>query len=417
MLPAGRRVGLAGLFCGVFMAVEELSFAFADGVLKIGDVSAEMRIEWGENPIARRRWRRPNARWREFWPDFRLLSPGTPESATTSAKTAAFTGFRELIPAEFVQIAEGFQSHQWIMLKSLHQSDIFLDLARSNRVLAYCLANNAEFRSKEDDIGARLAVPHSHRKRREILEWLGFPPRESVVKLLGRLDPQVATLSTLRYLKSALHRNHMIGQALAHQPILNCGVISLLCSPGTKELVSSALLKEVAASEDEVMNSPTLERLERAMELLRCMRVRRDIRPLQSIAAVNSFHDDVSEEYPVFLEQRRMRHKKNKERPKHLFPDPPVPGTDTIVPITSLYAIRRESQEQRNCVRHYAPQVTNGNVYIYRVLAPERATLAIAPAPDGSWHRYELALKANRRVSQETAAHVDHWLYQYSLSA
>jgi len=403
------------------MAGEELFFAFADGVLKVGDTSSEMRIEWGEVPVARRRWRRPNARWREFWPDFRLLAPNASGGESgDKVKAEAFAGFRAVVPNEFVGLVEGFLSHQWIMLKSLQESKVFRDLAESNRVLAYCLANNAEFRSKEDRVGARLAVPHCHRKRRDILEWLGFPPRESVVKLLGRLPPSVATLSTLRYLKSALHRDQRTGRVLAHQRVLNCGLISLVCSPATKKLVTSELLKEVAASEDEIVNAPTLERLEAATELIREMndemRVRREIGPFRSIAEVNRFHEDTSEEYSAFLERRAIARKRKSVR-KHVFPDPPLPGTETIVPITSEYALRREGQEQRNCVRSYAPQVKRGCMYIYRVIRPERATLAIVPGPDGAWRRYEMQLKANRPPAPMTAAHVDQWLYQHSLSA
>jgi hypothetical protein len=87
------------------------------------------------------------------------------------------------------------------------------------------------------------------------------------------------------------------------------------------------------------------------------------------------------------------------------------------VPITSDYALKQEGKDQRNCVSSYTKQVRNGNRYIYRVLTPQRATLAITPGPDGAWHRSELKLKANRPPSRSTIDHVEGWLYQHSLSA
>jgi len=97
------------------------------------------------------------------------------------------------------------------------------------------------------------------------------------------------------------------------------------------------------------------------------------------------------------------------------FPKPPVPGTDTIIPLMTSEELVKEGREQRNCVRLYARLVAAGEICIYRVLAPERATLSIVPAGDGSWRRRELRAAANADVSDETRATVDQWLESYNV--
>ncbi|MBT3192992.1 MAG: hypothetical protein HN341_10590 [Verrucomicrobia bacterium] len=400
------------------MADKSLAFEFSAGVLLIGDASHEMRIEWGDAPRARRKKRHPQARWREFWPDFRLLRPVSVSSTDEeqTRKSAAFEAFRAQISEQIAQIVEGFPSHQWIFLKLIQESKIFRDLAQSNRVLAYCVANNAEFTSKEESVGAKLAVPHCAHKQKDILTWLGFPGKESVVKLLRRLDPEVASLGTLRYLKSSLHRDPKVSRLLAHQSTLGCGVIALACSPATTHLVSHSLLKEVAASADEFDRAPTAEHLEHAMDLMRRMHDTRQLRPFRTIAEVNTFHDETAAQYQAVLERWAIIRKK-KIKLKYLLPDPPIPGTPTIVPITTEQELKWEGREQCNCVGSYLHLVRGGDRYIYRVLAPERATLEITLGPDGAWRCHDLRLKANRLPSRSTIAHVNAWLYQHSLSA
>ena len=95
---------------------------------------------------------------------------------------------------------------------------------------------------------------------------------------------------------------------------------------------------------------------------------------------------------------------------------PPVPGTQDIVPLTTSGQLKVEGLEQRNCVGSYGRKVREGSVYIYKVLRPERATLAITPGPDGFWRRSEIERSGNRSVAPSTKAAVDRWLSLYSLS-
>ena len=98
------------------------------------------------------------------------------------------------------------------------------------------------------------------------------------------------------------------------------------------------------------------------------------------------------------------------------FPLPPVPGTSDIVPLVNSDALSEEGEQQKNCVRTYAKWVAKGEGHIYRVLRPERATLAIAKGPDGNWQIAQLKLACNQPVAEQTRKTVEAWLKRYSIS-
>ncbi len=111
-------------------------------------------------------------------------------------------------------------------------------------------------------------------------------------------------------------------------------------------------------------------------------------------------HDEVSEHY-----RRRVRQliEANACGPA-CFPPPPVPGIPgRIEPVTSASDLVDEGEMQGNCVASYAGRVREGNLYIYRVLKPERATLSITRSgPFAEWEIGELECRFNTDVSEET---------------
>ncbi len=93
-----------------------------------------------------------------------------------------------------------------------------------------------------------------------------------------------------------------------------------------------------------------------------------------------------------------------------------MPGIAGIVPLTTAEALLEEGEQQANCVASYVWRVLAGQTYIYRITAPERATLAITRLADGCWHRIELKGPCNRKVSDVTIRCVDTWLSRHRVS-
>jgi hypothetical protein len=91
------------------------------------------------------------------------------------------------------------------------------------------------------------------------------------------------------------------------------------------------------------------------------------------------------------------------------FPVPPLPGTDTIIPIRTVDELLAEGEEMDHCVGSYAQGVFTGECFIYKVLSPQRATLELSPV----WPTPALAqlkLKGNEEPAPECWQAVERWL-------
>ena len=433
------------------------TFAWQDGALCIRSPFAEMKLRWRPQPLAEEL---PvgQKQWRPFWPEFRLLRPAGarpeaapdrqasgPAQAHAEQKAAAFAAFRRELPGHLVKVVEPFGSHQWALLALLHEQPRSLDLALGNPVLAYCLANNDEFRETEAGVAAVQAGWYSHRKQRAILQWLGFPGSEAMARLLRKIPPEEASPSILRRLGHAVGANKQVLELLAHLKVVNAGVLELVTTLQLLELVTPKLLKEVAQQPDELPGARASDILRSGLALLGAIDRQAPIRPFTRLRQVQAFQEQADAAYLDYLrrkqeqaeaerlenlrrkeEARRERQrrvevaqrqrKRELERRSHRFPTPPMPGTPDIVPLASEEEMRAEGAEQSNCVATYVPQVMGGFLYCYRILRPERATLSIVRGPDGCWRRLELRARNNRPVKPETARCVDEWLARLRLS-
>jgi hypothetical protein len=87
-------------------------------------------------------------------------------------------------------------------------------------------------------------------------------------------------------------------------------------------------------------------------------------------------------------------------RPSH-FPEPPFAGTDHIQPILTPEELHQEGRLMHHCVDEYDRLVASGEVFVYRVFLPVRATLSII-FRDGNWIPDQLFLARNKPVSPAT---------------
>ena len=138
--------------------------------------------------------------------------------------------------------------------------------------------------------------------------------------------------------------------------------------------------------------------------------LRQRIQPIRNIQFLRNKHREVEEAFEQFLKREAA------EEEEKIFPQPPLPGTAEIVPLTTTVELVQEGIDQHNCVGGYTEWVQKGNGYIYRVMAPERATLSINNGADDCWRIDQLQLACNQPASPETYEAVMKWLYQFSLS-
>jgi hypothetical protein len=403
-------------------------FAIENGELCIRSGDWEIRIcGW---PMPRARHRRRSSPWQESRPEFRLLRPEheaaeyelTHTGAQDNSKLANFRLFRNTIPVAVVGAVERFQSHQFNMIDLLSKEQAALDLAASNPALFYCTGNNDQFRKLLAPSPAEAARKQICRRQKQILAWLEFPSSESMVRILRKVLPEAVTPHDLRVLRQAIQSDPEVARRIPHLPAINSSVLGLVGNLKLFAAASPRLLTRVAEAEEERTSSRTADLLVDSLYMLRNAGIRWKAPRFDSIQAVREFHDRVAVEWQRILTapppERRPQPAKKRAAPQRKFPQPPIPGTEDILPLASEQALRAEGKIQANCVASYASKVRNGALYIYRVLRPERATLSITLGPDGCWHRGELELYKNRGIASNATRHaVDEWLYLHSLSA
>jgi hypothetical protein len=90
-------------------------------------------------------------------------------------------------------------------------------------------------------------------------------------------------------------------------------------------------------------------------------------------------------------------------------PPSPFPESPDIRSIITAAELRREGLRMHHCAGTYVSRAERGQCYFYRVLAPERATLAIERGPHG-WRILDLRLACNRRPGAGTLRAVQRWL-------
>ena len=393
-------------------------FHFSQGQLCITTAQDEMRL--GTWPLLEAtRQRQGTTEWQRFVPAFRLLRPKAdmlaievgPEGLRSAAidplleKHQAFRLFRQAIPPRIAAAAERFSSRQWAVLRMVQEREEALDIVEQNSALGFCVANLGKFRTLFGNLG-RQAGELSRRPQREILAWLGFPDSQAWVNVFGKILPETITVERALALRKVSKDTELI-KRLAHVTSINTGLLAIAVRPRLLADLSPALLNEVAASEAERLQASALRLLEDILEAWRYMDQRPRLGGIKTLAALHQRSLEANEDVQRYVEMQQKR---------FLFPAPPFPGTADIIPLTDGKELLEEGRQQRNCVGGYGERVARGEVFIYRILAPERATLAIEPSAGGGYEIQQLKRACNQPVAQATLQSVQRWLAGESVS-
>lgn len=321
------------------------------------------------------------------------------------ARKRAFDALRASLPEPVAAALERFRTGQWRLLQLLAHDPSMVDLANDAPVLTYLVAQRLR-----GDVRLIRSASFGRRRRPDLLAWLGLPASRAMVRRLGRIEGTVVERVGWRTVVQVLGSDDpRVHRRLAHVTRVNVGVLALLSHPRLLDIVTPGLLEQVASAPEERRRAVAGPEL---IQLLSMRRVLPHLRPIRKITSLEQLHQLHTESRRA-LQDIAQRARKLRQKGRHNFANPPLPGIPgRIEPIDSPKGLVEESCVQRNCVDGYVDQVASGRTYIYRVLSPERATLSLIQGPRGEWRRGELLAKANRAVRPSTYAMVDAWLEQ-----
>lgn len=321
------------------------------------------------------------------------------------------------IPREIRQLLKPFRKRKWHLLSFIASAgQPAIDLIRSNPALAFALASNWVFHtpSVKQPLRSARALLKPGKKQTDILRWLGFPATKSAVRILGKYHGSEVSIPGLLLLRELLWLPEY-AKLLAHQPKIDRFLLYLL-SNQTRGCITPGLIAELrlAASppvEDGDVNfsyrymsyqyrCPELCILKKIAEMFRLLRGDAVIPRFTSLDALVKFY---------YLLDYEMQMKEMKDFYDMTFL-PPFLGSVTIQPLTTGKMLLEEGNRQSNCVASYANAVAAGRCFIYRMLAPQRCTIALEKDTHGCWQLTEMKLSCNREPSPDAVAAVQQWL-------
>ena len=381
------------------MAKTRERFAFTGGVLsRLGPAGATRIQAWPP-----RSWlRTPDGDWQEGPARLDLraidtlldanadaleLFPGPDGRAGAGGEVPSWRAFRCAIPERaWSGVARYPNRLHFEMLQFAACSEGALDLLESSPGLAYAIAVSPE-------PAAQLVAG----KQRVAAGALGFPKTAAAARALRKLAFDALSLGRLDQLRTAMGQAATM-RRIGHVPKLTGFVLSILAVPRLERLVGDALLLQIA--EAEIARARTLYHL--AHDVLR-MHERFEPgcepTPAHDATQLLARHERLAE-----------RVRRGPRGPNRQFPAPPIaPRPGQIEAIVDTWSLASEGRAQHNCCGSYGQSIERGGLYLYRVLAPERATLSIRRTPNG-WRMEEVKGPGNRAVRAETVAAVQRWL-------
>lgn len=300
------------------------------------------------------------------------------------------TQFFDTIPDPERDFVLRFHDRRWHLLALFARCPGAFDLAQSNPALAYALASNWALHQPAVSQPMRAARSLVKKKQREILTWLGFPGTEQTRKILAKIPPEEISLEGIMNMRRILTYPIFL-KLLSHAKIISNSMLIFMNNSGFRPWLSPLFLEEISSyrSHRKQGSESFWEAYKYLHDLLRMQeQTRVALRPLQSIAQLKALHDETIEVYNTM----------NTSVSLLPFPPPPYAGKKGLIePITCDQSLKDEGLEMMHCVGSYTSAVQRGEVYVYRVLSPVRATLSIC-RHNHNWKPAEISGTSNRKI-------------------
>jgi hypothetical protein len=233
--------------------------------------------------------------------------------------------------------------------------------------------------------------------KRAILDICCFADSKAFLKMINRMKSDNLDLSAYRSLHKETHKINYL--KINHIKNLNLKLIALL---NEYPFLYSAKFIHHYPGDYNVMSLRSL--IKDLLSLARNLRIANPEKVLTQISdmqTLENLHDRWAE---------KLNNIDFEALKEIIFPPPPKKGNDDIIAIENAYELALEGRTQSHCVRSYQQTVSNGDYYVYKILAPERATLGLK-RQGREWVINQIQLRSNNSPSEETVSSVHNWFY------
>jgi len=301
------------------------------------------------------------------------------------------------IPEPVLNVARLMPAIDFELAQACAASNAAIELAETSSLLFILLVNYCKNQSLSlNEFEYLLSL-----KRIALLEKVGLPESKSLVKLMNRIELSPLLPWELEDVVQMLRHKEFV-KLLRHHPNIHLNHLRLLrlhpqpLWPGMLSLVDShssaldigwicrmtrdtlAMTNGNAQPLSRVNSQPALQQLHDRL--------------------VREFNSGVREDQAKILLQKHGK-----------YPSPPVPTLDGIEPITSWLELLEEGAIMRHCVGSYDRQVAEGEVFIYRMVYPERLTVSLIYR-NNRWMVGEARRRRNGNPSPKVMEFIRRWV-------
>lgn len=310
----------------------------------------------------------------------------------------AIQRWRETLPREVNNSLSLLPSYQAQILRWAVDSQPVVDLLISNPLLLWLLVDDGLLGlSSLGEINRKLGV-----KQKVLCADLGLTGTEQQVGIIRRAAGGNLFASAIRDLREIL-ANQAICKFLGHRRnISGSNILVIKRYPWIVRYPCRALV-------DSLENADTLRIFQDVM------RMSDDPGPLcqcRSPAAMQRLHDRLVEH--INRQDEFNFHRDDWGDIKEL-PPPPLPGNESIKPVTTQQQIVNEGREMKHCIASFVELVLSGEFYVYQMLEPERLTIGLTisqPLLHGEASRYrlrEVRGKYNHYPTEASMRLIEDW--------
>jgi hypothetical protein len=338
--------------------------------------------------------------WQPFIPEVDIASleeaavrPGGTPSPRWRRRVAVCRFLIERWPQEARDTVRVFPGAQWQLLQLVNLGGApGLELLRSNPALGYLAATAGA----AGQLGLR---------RRSLAALFGFPETEHAVRLLRKVHAAWISSELLEHLRAAMVEQRDAEAVLTHLEHINPIALQVACDADLRASVAPACLARFSRVPAPVSQCDLIARMR---DLVGTARSRALPPPrIRSLADLDR---------PPAATRVPARAPRPSQGKALTFPPPPLPDCAAagvrICAIDSQQDLAGESRVMDHCAGRdasYARRVASGQLYFYRMLEPERLTIAIRPALQG-WTVEQIRGAHNREPRAASRMLVEKWL-------
>ncbi len=330
--------------------------------------------------------------------DFPIVSDDVCDLESTHPVRA----YHDVLPTDVTKVLRQFSSLQCRLLHVLGQFPESAEMAESAPILFWLASNMLGPTPSKADV-RRLYT----RRRVSILESFCAASSRSHLKFLSKICEFSYLRKDLELLRRILNDGEFL-KKVRHYRQINWPVLKVFYTQ--RYVMDLGCAKDCLAVEScrdafrylyKVCRD--IRDIRMMCKMLECENPERQVLAMKSAFQIRNLHDKIARDLSKRERETIIAHYGEN------FPPSPLKETKDIEYISNVGDLIEEGLVMRHCVGEFVYQALRGDVFIYRVHAPERATMAVQRSADGAFRIEQVKLYRNGKAAKETCIALNRW--------